>query len=392
MIAPSEYSTASAPAAPPLSPPALRLVREPGAVSAERDPIAELVAHAEEAIEDHDYGSAVSLLEDALPAAAPRDLAFRALLAESWARMYLGEVDEAVELVERARTLAERPSFTDVDRAEALYRLGCCRFLLSSVANAVSLFAVALELCDRSGLPCDRLRARILEWRARCYQSQRDFAAARADVERALELASALGDERMVAQVYFQASIVAEREKQWIVARLYAEESLERCRRLGDRGNAHKVLNNLGGINFLLGDLDQATACLEESFRIALELENEVGAAYSMSSLAQIQLRSAMPVDAERHARKALELLAARRDHLGEIGNVQLVLGRSLLEQGRLDEASELFRAAEESFSSISQRAAVWVAQGDLAARRGDKDAAADHYRRAAEALQDFHF
>ena len=45
-----------------------------------------------------------------------------------------------------------------------------------------------------------------------------------------------------------------------------------------------------------------------------------------------------------------------------------------------------------EQLKSVSHRAAVWVAQGDLAARRGHHDQAAELYRRAAQALQDFHF
>jgi len=82
-------------------------------------------------------------------------------------------------------------------------------------------------------------------------------------------------------------------------------------------------------------------------------------------------------------------------DVVDEIGNAQLVLGRSLLEQGRLDEASEAFDAAERSFdqfSSISHRASAWIAKGDLAARRRQDQLAAQLYRRAAEALQDFRF
>ena len=98
---------------------------------------------------------------------------------------------------------------------------------------------------------------------------------------------------------------------------------------------------------------------------------------------------------AEEQARQALEMLDGRVDHLDEIGNAQLVLGRSLLEQGRLDEADKQFTAAESSFdqlSSASHRAAAWIAQGDLAGRRGDDRRAARLYRCAAEALQDFHF
>lgn len=381
-----------------VSPPSLRLVPggSGGRVAAEaRRAVEAVIVGAEGAIEKHEYAEALAQLEAThLPAALP-DLLLRGLFAESWARMSLGEIDDAVDLLERARALAERLSFTEVDRAEVLYRLGCCRFNLSAIANAISLFTLALELCDRSGLPCDRLRARILEWRSRCYQRRRDWEAARADVERALELAEGIGDEDAIAYAYFQASLIAEREGQWLLARFYAEEAKERYERLDDRLNVHKLLNNLGGLNFLLGETEVAIACLKDAFRIALELESDVGAAYAMSSLAQVQLKSGEPAQAELHARQALDLLAARVDHLDEIGNAQLVLGRSLLEQGRHDEAEQLFRAADASFeqlASVSHRAAAWIAQGDLAARRGDKDAAAALYRRAAEALQDFHF
>jgi len=61
----------------------------------------------------------------------------------------------------------------------------------------------------------------------------------------------------------------------------------------------------------------------------------------------------------------------------------------------RLDQADEAFSAAEGAFaqlSSASHRAAAWVAQGDLAAARGDDGSAARLYRRAAEALQDVRF
>ena len=89
------------------------------------------------------------------------------------------------------------------------------------------------------------------------------------------------------------------------------------------------------------------------------------------------------------------ELLAGREDVLDEIGNVQLVLGRSLLEQGRFDEAAEWLHAAEqtfERFESPSLLAAAWIAQGDLALARSDSDTAAGLFRRAADSLQDHNF
>ncbi len=126
-----------------------------------------------------------------------------------------------------------------------------------------------------------------------------------------------------------------------------------------------------------------------------LEYGSEADAARAVSSLAQVHLRTGQIEPAEEQARQALKLLGDRVDVIDEIGNAQLVLGRSLLEQGRLDEASEAFDAAEHSFdqlSSVSHRASAWIAKGDLAARRGQDRAAAHLYRRAAEALQDFRF
>ena len=106
-------------------------------------------------------------------------------------------------------------------------------------------------------------------------------------------------------------------------------------------------------------------------------------------------LKTGDPVAAEEHARHALRRLDGREDRLDEIGNARLVLGRALLEQERLDEAEEVLAEAEDALSQLSSgshRAAAWVAQGDLAQRRGDDRQAAALYRRAAEALQDFRF
>jgi len=117
--------------------------------------------------------------------------------------------------------------------------------------------------------------------------------------------------------------------------------------------------------------------------------------AQAVSSLAQIHLRTGNIEQAEGQARHALQLLEGHEDYLDETGNAQLVLGRALLEQGRLDEAETAFGNAEASFDqlgSASHRAAAWVARGDLAARRGDDRLAAHLYRTAAEALQDVRF
>jgi tetratricopeptide (TPR) repeat protein len=382
---------------------AQRLGVDPGflasGVSAdERGRIETSLARAEALSQSHEYEEAVeefSKVQPTIAGIAATELEVRALSGEAWARMRVGEVKQAIELLTRARGMAEDPMFSDVDRAEILFRLGACRYQLSSIQTALGLFNEALTLAERSELPNDRLRADVLHWRSRCYRRQRDFEAAREDVERALELAEALDDPRTVARVYFQASLVAERQGQWVLARKYAEQAKSQFEEIADRATVGKLLNNLGAFNFMLGKPEEAVDHLKESFRILLDYGSEADAARAVSSLAQVHLRTGHPEPAEEQARQALKLLGDRVDVVDEIGNAQLVLGRSLLEQNRLDEAEVAFDAAERSFdqlSSASHRASAWIAKGDLAARRGQDQVAAQLYRRAAEALQDFRF
>ena len=180
-----------------------------------------------------------------------------------------------------------------------------------------------------------------------------------------------------------------------MLARTYAEKARSAYEDLSDRVHVGQLTNNLGGLNFLLGKTDEAIALLKDAFSIALDTGREADAAQAVSSLAQIHLRTGNVDQAEEQARHALRLLNGHEDYLDEIGNAQLVLGRSLLEQDRLEDAEVAFQAAESSFDALgsaSHRAAAWVARGDLAARRGDDRLAAHLYRTAAEALQDFKF
>ncbi len=364
----------------------------------ERARVETALARADALVDQNEYVRALDALSataDGLAATGATDLQVRALSGEARARVYMGDTKLALELLNRARGLAEQPGFTDVDRAEIVFQLGVCRCRLSSIATAIALFDEAWRLAESSPLPSDSLKAKILDWRARCYRRQRDYVAARDDVERALELAEASNDTRAIADGYFEASLIAERQGHWIQARSYAERAKSKYEEIADRETVGKLFNNLGGLHFLLGNASTAESCLKDAFRVALELGNEADAGSAISSLAQVKLKTGDVQDAEKQAHHALRLFKGRDDLFQEIGTAQLTLGRALLEQDRLDEAARFLGAAEESFekfSSLSHRAGAWVAQGDLASRRGDDLAAARLYRKAAEALQDVRF
>jgi len=354
------------------------------------------LVQAEQLAGEHRYEEAIAVLGDVqIPSASAPRLALHVLFCEAWSRMYLGQLEAAVATLERARALAEGPAFTDLDRAEALFRLGCCRVKLSKISNAVALLSAALGLVQEGTHNGDQLRSRIFDWRSRCYQLQREWEAAQVDAERSLELAQSVGDERLIVLAKMQCSLVAERRGDPLLARYYADGARTLAAAAGDRQTEARLLNNLGGLSFLLGDSPQAVAYLKESFAVALEIGNLADAAQAVSSLAQVHLRCGAPLLAEEQARHALSILEERDDYRDERANAHLVLGRALLMEERTDEAMTELANAEwlyESIGSISHLAAAWTAQGDVYQRIDDLEAAAALFRRAAESLQDFHF
>jgi tetratricopeptide (TPR) repeat protein len=322
-------------------------------------------------------------------------LALRHRLAAAWAEMYCGRLERATELLRHAEALANLPAFDAADRAEVLYRLGCVTLKTADVPEAIALFTRALETNKRSSRPSDLLIAHVLEWRSRCYQFRRDWGAALRDAECSLELATSLGDELAQAHALFQASNVAERQRQWLLARCYAEQALALYRKHGDVRATAKILNNLGGIDFLLGDVAAAERTLEDAALTAAQANSSADVAQAVSSLAQVYLRTGRPQEARVRAQRAVEILDGRPDFVDELGNAQLIVAKALAEEGDAVNAAGWLDCAEHSFTTLgstSHLAMTWVARGDLARSGGDVDAAAALYRHAAEALQDWHF
>ncbi|HXR12094.1 MAG TPA: helix-turn-helix transcriptional regulator [Gaiellaceae bacterium] len=369
-----------------------------GVATDERGRLEAALARAETMIEAHRNEDAAAEYETLVPASRATgipEIEVRALVGAGRTQMRTGALRAALDLLNDARGIVESANFSDLERAEVYFALGVCRYQLNSVQTALGLLNEALTLAERSGMPSDSLRSNILSWRSRCWRRQRDYEAAREDIERALQLAESAADPRTIGDAYFQASMVADREGHWILARNYAEKARGAYEELSDLVHVGQLKNNLGGFNFMLGKTDEAIVLLKEAFGIALDTGMEVEAGRAVSSLAQIHLRTGDVVQAEEQALHALRLLEGREDYVDEIGSAQLVLGRALLEQGRLDDAEAAFAAAEASFGqlgSASHRAAAWVARGDLAAKRGDDRLAAHLYRTAAEALQDVRF
>ncbi len=360
-----------------------------------RDDLTEALKAAEDLVARNLHGQAVEQLENLWSEVrSDSALALRHRLALSWSEMYRGELEHAAELLEHANAIVQSPRFDAGDRAEVLYRRGCVALKCAKIADATSFFTRAIELNEHAPQPRMLLAAQAHEWRSRCYQFRRDWDAAGRDADRSHELAIKAGDEPAQAHALFQASLVAERRKEWLVSRFYAEQALELYRKHGDRLATARILNNLGGIDFLLGDLAEAEESLMESMETASEIGSDPDLAQAVNTLAHILLLTGRHAEARVRAERAVELLRGRIDFREELGNAQLVVGRSLAAEGEHAHALEWMDAADETFEDVgstSHRASAWLARGDIVRETGDTEAAADLYRRAADSLQDIH-
>src|SRR5205809_498689 len=118
---------------------------------------------------------------------------------------------------------------------------------------------------------------------SRCGRRHRDYEAAREDIERALQLAEDANDPRTIGAAYFQASLVADREGHWVLARNYAEKARAAYEELADKVHVGQLTNNLGGLNFLLGKPEEAIGQLKEAFGIALDTGRDADAGRAVS-------------------------------------------------------------------------------------------------------------
>jgi transcriptional regulator with XRE-family HTH domain len=97
------------------------------------------ITRAEAAVEGQQHDEALDALAGLQFSPEARELEFCALLAEAWARMQDAELRPALELLIGARELSGGDGLLDVERADVLYRMGVCRYKLTSINTAQTL-------------------------------------------------------------------------------------------------------------------------------------------------------------------------------------------------------------------------------------------------------------
>jgi hypothetical protein len=101
----------------------------------------------------------------------------------------------------------------------------------------------------------------------------------------ALEEADALLHLGRARYLSFQASLLAERTGQTLMAAGLAEQPRELYEELGDRRSLACILNNLGGLNWLLCRTEVAFEMLRDAFETATDVGSPTDGAQAISSL-----------------------------------------------------------------------------------------------------------
>ena len=266
-----------------------------------------------------------------------------------------------------------------------------------SIATAVGLFNEALTLAERSGLPCDLLRSNILGWRSRCYRRQRD-SRLRARTSSARSSSPRASTTGATWRHLLLPGLAARRARRPLGARPHLRRAgqgpVRGDRRPRQRRQAAEQPRRTqlparqarGGDPLPEGRLRRCCS------RYGSDSGRRPGGHLAGAGSPPHGRRRASP--RSRRARRS-SCSKGRVDHLDEIGNAQLVLGRALLEQDRLDEADAAFARGRVELRPAFLGSATAQRRGSpraISRRAAATTAQRPALSAAAEALQDVPF
>jgi serine/threonine protein kinase/tetratricopeptide (TPR) repeat protein/TolB-like protein len=170
------------------------------------------------------------------------------------------------------------------------------------------------------------------------------------------------------------------------------QQALAIQRDIGEQSNYADTLRGMGRVLTEQADLEQARKVFDEALSTELQLGEMGSAAQTRLALAELDCDSGRSSEAEPLARAALKVFQAQNQPDDQIFAATM-LSRSLLEQGKLEEAAAGFEAplkmAEKS-SDVTIRLSLILAQANVLAATNHEAAAERAARRVlAEAPKD---
>lgn len=181
-----------------------------------------------------------------------------------------------------------------------------------------------------------------------------------ADAERALELASAIGDKRLMvsANIHLGSALTLLGRHDEAIATL--RQAVEETDRTGDLELRGQALNNCAEAEKRAGRFIEAIGHQVASLEIDRTLGDDSYVVVSLNNLAELSMKIGELAAAERYVWEAIDLTISRRFTLQE-GVLRLTLGRVLRARAEVDGAREQFGLALKIYEDANPRLAGLV-------------------------------
>jgi CHAT domain-containing protein/tetratricopeptide (TPR) repeat protein len=168
-------------------------------------------------------------------------------------------------------------------------------------------------------------------------------------------------------------------------AKAYLEESLKSARRYGNRYMESMILRRLAMAASNQKNYEEANLLFEQSFKIAMEINNPEAIGFCLRNMGQNLLRMNKPAEAVEYLERSLEQFRRRDRVLGQRW-AYLNLGEAYMRLNKNMEAKKSFESAVEVALKAVDPQPQWMAHqwlGRMAEREGDEQSAFEHYARA---------
>jgi class 3 adenylate cyclase/tetratricopeptide (TPR) repeat protein len=293
----------------------------------------------------------------------------------AWARVYLEQaIENAGDDVVSAKARLVSALVHAYSRSDAASTAG----IVDEAGHAIAVFE---RRSDHAGLA---LAYRSLAW---AHGTACRFGEAANAAQRAVEHATAAGDERQRTRAASQYAIAALHGPTPVSEAIaYCEEIIERAN--GDRRSEGLITSLLAPLIAMNGDFDRARDLSRRAKLILDDLGPTVLAASTSQESSVVEMLAQRPQAAEDQLRADFETL----EGMGErylLSTIAGQLARAVYAQGRLDEAMDLTRAAEElsDEDDVASQAFWRSVRARVLTHQGKLDEAVELAREAVDIL-----
>ena len=273
-------------------------------------------------------------------------LVARSRLAQGWTLDRLGRLQEAADVLEKARTIFQHAGDTQ-GVALVLSTLAGVRYDQGDLIGARKLYEDARGQFHRSGNR--RSVGDTMNSIANILYEQGNLAGAKRVYEQALLIQHELGSKDGVAGTLGNIANVLDGQGDLAGARKMDEQALQNFRALADKRGTASTLSNLGSLLYEQGDLAGAKTFYQQALQIDLDTGYRRGRGYALAGLGQISLAQGDLAQAHKAGQEALAI----RNEMGDEWNAassRSDLARVSLEEGRPVDAEAALRQALEVF------------------------------------------